>query len=435
MNKKEFLDDPDVILFVNWLVRNLPKLPVYLRVKASRFVSKSVEADVVGIEAVLKEYQWKSSGMKSGDWVETKQYLDKLAKSLRNAVAANDQVATLRACKDTLTWGGNRNWATGAYPFLNGTAPDSPSDLCQYLRSTGEAFELTTADSGTIAPPVTKMNSMLTKVHALYAEDGLPIYDSRVAAAIASLVECWRVDSNLAAGPLPSALEFPATLPTRTVFRLFPGARHHPGVMAYGANKTPADWSSAKIRLGWVMEAVLSGQKGLFAVEGAMSNRMHAFEASLFVIGYDVACLHTPTSGKIDPRYKTRVASLLKTGVSAVPKEGSTTIRPLREQDRDKDIRYTGALENGFDVYWGDHHFNLSPGDMDEILSEFGGMHDVRLGAGRPPSHPPEGSLGRWLENTGWSSSQYASAIAAILRHEGVISSHRGVKPIYLTFA
>lgn len=434
MNKQELLADTDVKLFVEWLAGNLPKLRICLRLKASRFVPKGIEADLKGIEAVLEKYLWKSSEMQEGNWAETKLYLNRLGGDLRKAVAANNQIATLDACKKILGWGGNRNWSTGAHPFLSRMATASPPSLCKYIRETGKAFELPTSNTLTIAPPVTKMNSMLTKVHALYATDGLPIYDSRVAAAIASLVECWRVDSGLAAGTLPHALVFPATLPTRTIFRLFPGATHHPGVMPYGITNTPADWSGSKIRLGWVMEAVLSKLPELFSAEGAISERMHAFEASLFVIGYDASCLRcVATAGEIDHHYKSRVGALLKPDKSTVPTE-TKTVRPLREQDDDKDIHYSGTLENGFNVSWGETQFKLAPGDIDEILSEFGGMSDIPLGASQTPPRPPA-SLGQWLEDNGWASARYASAIASILRQEGVIASHRGKSPIFLTFA
>jgi hypothetical protein len=165
--------------------------------------------------------------------------------------------------------------------------------LCPYLSDAGAAFALDTADVDAIVPPVALLNSMLTKVHALYAEDGLPIYDSRVAAAIASLVEMWRVATGKSGNPLPALLIFPATAASRTVRGLFPTARS-PCVMAYGAPETTGQWASAKVRLGWVMESILRRLPELFAEcrpAPSLAERMHAFEASLFMVGYDVRCL------------------------------------------------------------------------------------------------------------------------------------------------
>jgi hypothetical protein len=432
MNKQNFLNDVDVNSFVKWLENNLSDLRICLQIKASRFVPKGIEIELEGIEAVLENYLWRSAEMQVGNWHETKPYLNSLSNNLRNAITANNQEDTLIACKAILTWGGNRNWSTGAFPFLKSLATSSPPTLCQYIKSSGNAFNLPTANTLAIAPPVQKMNSMLTKVHALYAQDGLPIYDSRVAAAIASLVELWRIDSDLTMAPLPPALTFPATLPTRTIFKRFPDATHSPGVMTYSDARTPAIWSGAKIRLSWIMEAVLNRLPHLFVTEGAISNRMHAFEASLFVIGYDVTCLRCEASATNASKYKKKVKALLKPNSSIIPSD-MKALQSLSGQNSEKNIRYSGTLEHGFSVYWGDIQFNLGAEDISAILMEFGGLSDIPLGASQTLPRPA-GSLGQWLVNNGWSSARYASAIAPILLQEGIITNYRGKKPILLTF-
>lgn len=291
MNKTDFLRDPSVGDFVSWLARTLPTLPVDLKLKRSRFVPATVNRKIVGLDAVLSSYVWQSVGMPNGDWSETRHRLLTLANALKAAVGANDDVAALNACREILAWGGNRDWAKGAFPFLQARA--NAGSLCRYLRDTRQAFALATADTDRLCPPVELLNSMLTKVHALCSSDGLPIYDSRVAAAIASLVEMSRNQAGKAGTPLPAALAFPATTQTRTVRHAFPDAVA-PGVMLYGASATCPQWASAKVRLGWLIQAVLEQCPGMFSACSAtptLGDRMHAFEASLFMIGYDVACL------------------------------------------------------------------------------------------------------------------------------------------------
>jgi len=427
MKKSDFLTNADVNDFVGWLVTALPMFPVCLQIGSSRFVPGGIRARVNGIEAVLSNYRWKPSGLTVGDWVQTTAHLASLASPLQAAVAAGNQPNTLAACDAILQWGGNRNKKTGAYPFLNQMAGASAPNLCQYLCATGAAFHLATADATCIAPPVTMMNSMLTKVHALYATDGLPIYDSRVAAAIASLVELWRFSISTTAHPLPVALSFPATLPTRTVLRLFPNATHHPGVMVYGSPCTPADWSGAKIRLGWLMEEVLNRNTLLFASEGSLKDRIHAFEASLFMIGYDVACLACPNDTAISASYKRRVKMLQSASLS----QHNKTVRPL--SGKGQNITYSGEAAIGFSVIWGITKFQLSPEDINEIVSEFGGLNNVPLGACQ--TDPTPNSLGQWLVDNGWASARYASAIAAILHEEDMIARHDEKKPILLSFA
>ena len=311
MTRSDFPKDQDVMDFIEWLAHpgegdlpasrpghtgaeepfSLLTFPICLNIKKSRFVPKGVKVRAKRIEGVLHHYTWKSAGMQKGDWPETKLRLAALSAALRSAVRSGNNSTTLDACRDILVWGGNRDWNVGAWPFLAGMA--TAGTLCRYIAETAATFSLATARLSALTPPVGLMNSMLTKVHALYADDGLPIYDSRVAAAIASLIEVWRADTGKSGTPLPPALAFPATTASRTVHRLFPHA-DHPGVMVYGAPGTITQWSGAKVRLGWVMGSVLKRLPGLFAdccKTPSLSDRMHAFEASLFMIGYDVACL------------------------------------------------------------------------------------------------------------------------------------------------
>ena len=283
MNRIEFLQDADVTACVDWLAERCTDMPVHLRIKGSPFVPGGINSDVNGLNAVLELYQWR------GGWADTLQTLEALAADLRNAVARESDEDALAACGAIVDWGGNRDARKGAYPFLEAKVSDA-GDLCSYLREAGTAFCLHTADLERISPPVLSMNSMLTKVHALYATDGLPIYDSRVAAAIATLVECWRVAEGRNDLPLPPALAFPATSRARMVTNLIHDAQK-PGVMIYGAADTPSKWSSAKIRLGWILEAVLIRVPPLFANYNDLPRRMHAFEASLFMMGSDVTCL------------------------------------------------------------------------------------------------------------------------------------------------
>jgi hypothetical protein len=64
--------------------------------------------------------------------------------------------------------------------------------------------------------------------------------------------------------------------------------------MAYGAPETAGQWASAKVRLGWFMESIQGRLPKLFAEccpAPSLADRMHAFEASLFMVGHDVRCL------------------------------------------------------------------------------------------------------------------------------------------------
>ena len=133
-------------------------------------------------------------------------------------------------------------------------------DLVDYLRGTRETFALCTADLDNLID-IQMMNSMLSKVHALLASDGLPIYDSRVAAAIGALVELYRQLTNQPWLNIPESLRFrvPYYHNNRQV-RYLQGCIQHqsvnvidPGVFNAGNQLARArQWASAKIRLGWL---------------------------------------------------------------------------------------------------------------------------------------------------------------------------------------
>lgn len=291
MDHIAFVSDPEVSAFIDWLRARADGLPVRFEIASTAYVPGGLRREVAGLEAALGCYTWRTDQTEAGDWASTKDFLKGLALALRSALAADDQDAVLRICLDIVDWGGDRNGEAGATPFLAGL--HAQGALGGYLGGARGALRL---DAARILPgwqPVRKMNSMLTKVHALAADDGLPIYDSRVAAAVATLVEMWRREQGDWARKPPAALAFPATLPGRTVRHAYPDARG-PGQMSYEQRHegaTAHKWSSAKLRLGWLMRAVLERHPALFAAQGALAERMHAFEAALFMIGSDVRCL------------------------------------------------------------------------------------------------------------------------------------------------
>lgn len=282
MNKTEFQNNADVQAFVTWLAERMDTLPANLSIKRSRFVPGGVQAECHGLNEVLANYVWRAEGMKTGNWRETGSEIVRLRSELCYAIDHGSNADALAACKKVLNWGGNRDYNKGAYPFLA-----AQTNLRQYIQQAAQAFTLETADTAALAA-IAEMNSMLTKVHAFYAQDGLPIYDSRVAAAIATLIELWRTDTGRTQQALPVVLMFPALSNARSVHKRFPNAKA-PGKLVYGQTNTADNWSSAKVRLCWLMQTILTQQPLLH--DKPMTEQMRAFEAVLFMIGYDVRCL------------------------------------------------------------------------------------------------------------------------------------------------
>lgn len=295
MNRQDFSSSAQVRDFVAWagtfecdadghLVPSgrgaLSTLAVTLAVPKSA----KVPIEVCGrspIGELVRWYSWRANGMATGDFAETRATITGLTQAIRGARTRESAVA---AIERILWWGGNRNSAVGALPFLL-----ARPDLVGYLDQVKAALSLEQA----VAAPdgltvVLGMNSMLTKVHAFNSEDGLPIYDSRVAGAIATLVESWRQARGFEGQPLPAALSFPAVGgggERRRVRSRFPGCIAPPALY-YGGKSQSTDvvlrsarvWASAKVRLGWLLAELLVKP----TPEG-----MRSLEACLFMAGYD----------------------------------------------------------------------------------------------------------------------------------------------------
>lgn len=437
VNRTEFLKSPDVAEFIQWLTANVNTLIIDLDIKKSRFVPGGVHEKLVGMNNVLPHYIWRSEATPKGNWQETRMYLGELAGTLQLALGRDGgDDAAMAACRRILSWGGDRNPKVGASPFLNELHTNK--ELSAYLRSARSAFNLDSAITDAAQPPATRMNSMLTKVHALASDDGLPIYDSRVAAAIAALVELWRRDNGLQGEDLPKELCFPATLASRTVHDLRSDAKA-PGVMSYAPAKTDETarkWSSAKIRLAWVLAQVLKTADTLFVAETSekAADRMHAFEAALFIIGYDVKCLtRNCASAGVDAAQRRKLKTTARTSLEqeqcGLSKKSISTLT-----GKEKNLHYAGDVEMGITGIWSETHFAFERDFLQELLGNFQGRTDVNLGADIN-GLGADGTLGHWINNNHPGlSPKYASAIAAVLVNEGLATCVLHPRPIKLNF-
>ncbi|MFL1418865.1 hypothetical protein ACI77M_22055 [Pseudomonas fildesensis] len=288
LKRTQFLTQPEIASFIAWLQDNLPTLTFNLRFKASNFVPRGLIVDVQGFERVIEHYRWKASwqdthsnNVDSQTWAQTQHSLGQLREWLSSAVVAGDDPQALAACLQVLRWGGVR----GAIPFLQRLA--TKGELSDYLRKMTELMALDGDQSldDLNADSVQRFDAGLTKIHALLDVSGSPIYDSRVGAAMGMLYSLFRQQWGGKGKPL---LAFPSG-----------GARgdqlRNPGAFVNGlaapqfSSIDYTTWARWQVRLGWIIRALLE-RTGWFTEQGALPARCHAFEASLFMLGYDLRC-------------------------------------------------------------------------------------------------------------------------------------------------
>ncbi|NYS13997.1 hypothetical protein HZS47_14320 [Achromobacter xylosoxidans] len=303
MNREEFLNQPDVAAFVRWLIKHLPTLPIHLKLLSSQFVPGGLDIQVQGIEAVNNQYRWK------GDWSTVKGRLADLRADLKSAVRENDQVRTYGACAAVLDWGNvPRSKEFLEDLRLKGTLVSYLTIRRPFLSPTGSQrlSELT-------KPLFSKFNSGLAKVHALLDVDGSPIYDGRVGAAIALLYHVYRQTSKAT----------PAGAATHRWFAWGPGigdegsdrirqirnpamlGRGYKGTPQLRSYQSPHIWAQRQVILGWIMRSVLDQTTWFGGKTIDLAERCHAFEAGLFMMGYDLRAI-VPNGWSIpDPKKKT----------------------------------------------------------------------------------------------------------------------------------
>ena len=285
MNRAQFLKDDNVAQFVDWLINNLPNIKVSLDIsKSRRFVPNGVRANCQGIEAVLPHYAW------MGTWQANKTRLGTLSARLRDAVSRHSEEDALKACREILEWGGVR----GAVSFLKALADPDRNGLVAYLTERQPLFQLDGAQnlSDLDATIIDKFDAGMTKIYSLLDTTGSPIYDSRVGAAMAMLYQCHLRSVSPIKRPI-RLLNFPSGAARGKQIRN-PGALGKGFLNApkfYTNSVKPHDWAQFQLKLGWIIREILRRTEW-FANEGAtIAERSRAFEASLFMIGYDLRSL------------------------------------------------------------------------------------------------------------------------------------------------
>jgi len=292
MNKEDFLSNPDVHGFIQWLAIYFDSGTFRLKILPSRFVPGGLIAEAHGIEEVLKYYCWKAkwtdsrSGqeVESATWLETKVSLGKLSQWLQESVKAEDEGQAYAASRAVLQWGG----VSGASKLLKKLC--GTKELVAYLLRVQRLLAVNGPPTQKIqditAVQIKKFDSGLTKIHALLDGSGSPIYDSRVAGAVSLLYTLYR---ETCPRSLARVLEFPCGSARGDQLRN-PGDLGFKRAKALYFETAHHEWAQVQLKLGWIFWGLLIERPKLFEKEGDFPARAHALEASLFMLGYDLRC-------------------------------------------------------------------------------------------------------------------------------------------------
>jgi hypothetical protein len=265
---------------------------------------KEFQFEIKEFSESIDKYSWPSSFLAPEDsygyfengkevkcesWLETKKCLQSLSKGLKKSLDSQDEKSILQWCDSILSWGmGGRKLST-MNKLDNLSDKEELNSYLQNIRKITDNKNATLMNMVQLFEAATKdvnvsgwMSSGLSKVIALLS-DKIIILDSRVGAIFCEYINDYLNENQI--NSIPSELRFGwADGPKST--------RRKPLPLTNGENHSSfsrdSTWYEKQVRASWLIQAILEKNSDIFKDEGGMIERIHAFEASLFMLGYNL---------------------------------------------------------------------------------------------------------------------------------------------------
>ncbi|MGJ7918837.1 hypothetical protein ACI48D_25640 [Massilia sp. LXY-6] len=202
MKKENYLRDPAVTSFVEWMGQNLQ---ADSRLGHGYTRPRQAPLRFRNLGDAFEQYAWAFNFKRiDGDrcsgstFTESEAVLGDLQRQLRAALKAGSDATVCNAAIEVVRWGGvarrNEEWLRARQ-----------SGLAELLGKVKTALE--THDDAADFGPELRFNAGMTKVYSLLL-DHFVIYDSRVAAALAWFVVEWARERGQEPDAIPPALQF-----------------------------------------------------------------------------------------------------------------------------------------------------------------------------------------------------------------------------------
>jgi len=420
MDREQYLASPAVRSFSDWLGQRLDSPGSFVHSYVSRRDRTTWECRC--LYSAFLGYRWPfrmrdpltGRTIHGSTFDETVLALESVGKGLEQALRAGDHTQALSCCNAVLDWGGI---VTGRY--LERIGEGLVPQLRRWVR------QLNDPGLRLDSLPRVEMNSGWTKIYSLLVP-GFTMYDSRVAAALALLAATFAQEQGLR--EVPSELRF-ALVPDRSTVQRRPIAFRDEFPVA-----RPGDGHHLRsnIMANWLLGEVVTAHNSRFG-ELPRSHGLWALQSALFMIGYETAPADS-TEGvqKASTSTRTTTGSLRRSslrGSGQAQFKPSFVVMPLSGRGTPVAVTRT---DMGFHVVWGNLAFYVEQQLVREILEEFLVDKNSWYPLGASMTNPPPDGLGSFLaKRAPGLTPRHASAIAPLLRHEGLVES-RGVKAIEL---
>jgi len=270
MTKSQYLADPDVNNFINWLG---PKLDVGFTYSYT-FPNGTVWS-CTSIFNAYEKYDWKNNSFTANDIK-----LNTFRRIYHYGVLTNDVEIIKCSCDLIFSWGGVEN---GNKQYVNNYDPVNFHDIQAELTAGILLFNQLTFDDDFPDNRI-KLNSGFTKIYSLLRDDFI-IYDSRVALSLCFLIGQYTMANGL--NEIPGLLQF--RIPTRQGNNAL---RQIPQFFTinnfnFSAPNGINNYQISNMRSNWILSEVLNRNPGSLFNTLPVELRLRALESALFMIGYD----------------------------------------------------------------------------------------------------------------------------------------------------
>lgn len=289
MNRVRFLGNPLVGAFLEFFGRCMSSLEVSYVSGFQHLRPSDHHFHVTGVANALRAYAWPAIDTISPppypglySWATTSSFLGRARLALQTAISTGNEPATQDVAKKILKWGLTPNAVLSNIQQLNAATTHLGLTWHEYFHDVRALTSLATANTTLITPArIPYASSGTCKIHSLASDDGLIIFDSRVAAMLG---ECINEFVRRAGIAIPAELRILVELN-------HPGnnpCQRRPRPPALGANHRgfvrDHRWVECQVRASWLFEEVLRKNPGVFPGL-PLPQRMHQLEAAAFMMG------------------------------------------------------------------------------------------------------------------------------------------------------
>ncbi|WP_064663377.1 hypothetical protein [Pseudoalteromonas sp. MQS005] len=268
MNKNDYLSNPEVAEFINFLASMISGDMSLNHKYFDRKLRKEIEFE--SLYCGFDKYHWNGS-----DYQTNKSDVDLLVKKFKTS---NTKESFYQACTETLYWGAGNTDKLKLYTS-NKEWLDNVNDVQKNIT---EALELLTNSNIDVNNFGNKYrsNAGFTKIYAFIKPDTFIIYDSRVAAALAYLIILFCQKTQRF--EIPEYLQIKLAKGQGNSNRLPEIAGTELKFKEWGSNHKAHAISN--VWANWIITEAFNKSKG---ASRNKFNNIREVEAALFMIGYD----------------------------------------------------------------------------------------------------------------------------------------------------